>query len=170
MTLGHATVGEWPAGSDAREPSTEPAPATWSAWTAAIGTRAAPQLQVLVDLVPTLTSAMLCTTDGLNLCALGAEEGQVARLAALTSSLYAVSGASVVSRPRSHGAALDHITLTAGNNLMVVTAIPHASLGRVLLWAAADDVTLGLLLLAVRQTAERVAAAIGSVAVPGPVD
>lgn len=167
MTLGGAAVGEWPASSATSEPSTEPSSQTWAAWTAALGSLAAPQLESLVELVPTLTSAMLCTTDGLNLCALGVEEGQVARLAALTSSLYAVSGASVVSRSRSQGTALDHITLVAGDNLMVVTAVPHPSLGRLLLWAAADDVTLGLLLLAVRQTAERVAAVVGTAGAQG---
>lgn len=139
----------------------------WLAWCAEIGEQTLPVLSDLHRRIPQTTSAMLCTPDGFNLCALGLEEVQVGRLAALTSSLYAVSTAAVTDTQRGGGKTLDYVTLASGDSLKVVIAIPNPNLGRLLLWARAEGVALGVLLVGVRAAADQIRRTI-AVASPPP--
>ena len=63
----------------------------WLAWCATVGELVLPIMLDLHRRIPQTSAAMLCTADGFNLCALGLDESAVGRMAALTSSLYAVA-------------------------------------------------------------------------------
>ena len=142
-------------GSPSRAESSEQSEA-WFQWCAQIGEQVLPVLADVHRRIPRTTSVMLCTADGYNLCALGVESAAVGRLAALSSSLYAVSSASVTDSARSGGKTLDYLTLASGSSLKVLTSVPHPTLGRLLLWASAEDVALGVLLVGVRAAADRI--------------
>jgi predicted regulator of Ras-like GTPase activity (Roadblock/LC7/MglB family) len=113
-------------------------------------------MEQLFERLPQVRASILCSADGFNLCALGVDEYQVSRLAALNSSLYAVSGAAVEASSGSPRP-LDFVTLVSGGQLCVLIAIAHPTRGHLLLCASAEDVRLGGLLYEVRTTAERLA-------------
>lgn len=119
-----------------------------------------PVLQELVKRVPTIDGAMVCTADGYNLCALGLEEAQVGRLAAMTSSLFSVSGAAcgaVAAQSRSGTSeALDQVTLRSGDSQYMIFPIKHDQLGYLLLSVWAKDVSLGELLMEAKISAREV--------------
>ena len=128
----------------------------WLAWCATVGELVLPIMLDLHRRIPQTSAAMLCTADGFNLCALGLDESAVGRMAALTSSLYAVANASASENVRTGGEQLDYLTLVSRASLKVVTSIPHPALGRLLMWAAADDIALGVLLVGVRGAADQI--------------
>ncbi|MDO5698591.1 MAG: roadblock/LC7 domain-containing protein [Dermatophilus congolensis] len=119
-----------------------------------------PVLQELAAQVPGIDGAMVCTADGYNLCALGLEEAQVGRLAAMTSSLYSVSRAAcgaVAAQSRSgHEEALDQVTLRSGDTQYMVFPIEHDQLGYLLLSVWAKDVSLGELLMEAKISAREI--------------
>lgn len=119
-----------------------------------------PVLQGLAERVPGLDGAMVCTADGYNLCALGLEEAQVGRLAAMTSSLYSVSRAAcgaVAAQSRSgHAEPLDQVTLRSGDSQYMVFPIEHDELGYLLLSLWAKNVSLGELLMEAKISAREI--------------
>lgn len=58
---------------------------------ATLGEIARPIVEALPGKITGLTSAMLCTPEGFNICAMGFEAAQVAKMAAVSSSLYAMA-------------------------------------------------------------------------------
>ncbi len=124
------------------------------------GTAALPVLRDLAQRVPGIDGAMVCTADGYNLCALGLEEAQVGRLAAMTSSLYSVSGAAcsaVAAQSRSgHAEPLEQVTLRSGDTQYMVFPIEHDELGYLLLSLWAKNVTLGELLMEAKISAREI--------------
>ncbi len=66
----------------------------WHVWSMVLGRTLKPAMDELARRVPNLHSAMVCTSDGFNLCALNIAEDKVARMAALSSSLFALGSAS----------------------------------------------------------------------------
>ncbi len=121
-------------------------------------------LTTLVQRVPGIQRAMLSTPDGFNLCAVGAGEDEVSRLAALTSSLHAVAGASVGTARG--GAALDHLTLVSGDTTKVLIGVPHRGLGQLLLAADGAGVALGVILVGVRSAGVQLGQLLGDVLPP----
>lgn len=119
-----------------------------------------PVLRELASRVPSIDGAMVCTADGYNLCALGLEEVQVGRLAAMTSSLYSVSRAAcgaVAAQSRTGEAEpLDQVTLRSGDTQYMVFPIKHDQLGYLLLSVWAEDVSLGELLMEAKISAREV--------------
>ncbi len=126
----------------------------WLTWCSDAGRSAVPILVELHDRVPHISAAMLCTLDGFNICAIGIDENAVGRAAAVASSLHAV-GAAATGQGRARGS-FDYLTVVSGSQTTVFTAVEHAQLGQLLLWARAEGEALGVLLLAVRTTAARV--------------
>lgn len=125
-----------------------------------IGTSALPALETLVERLSSIDGAMLCTADGYNLCALGLDENQVGRLAALTSTLFSVSrGAMEAVAQSSHsvGAPLEQVTLRSGETQCLVFPIQHDRLGYVILCLWAERTGLGELLMEARITAREIA-------------
>lgn len=103
--------------------------------------------------IPNLQCAVLCTPDGFNICSLGLSENQVGKMAALSSSLFSVGDATVVSvAPEGTGlGTLDLITLEADGLQIVSTKIARPS-GHMVLLAGARA-PLGVVLLGVKATA-----------------
>jgi predicted regulator of Ras-like GTPase activity (Roadblock/LC7/MglB family) len=126
----------------------------WLTWCSDAGRSAVPILVELHDRVPHISAAMLCTLDGFNICAIGIDENAVGRAAAVASSLHAV-GAAATGQGRARGS-FDYLTVVSGSQTTVFTAVEHAQLGQLLLWARAEGEALGVLLLAVRTSAARV--------------
>lgn len=126
----------------------------WLQWCADAGRCCAPALVRLHDRVKQIDAAMLSTLDGFNICAIGIEDAGVGRAAAVASSLHAVAAAAA-GQGRARGS-FDHLSLVCGNRTTVFTTVEHAGLGQLLLWARADDVALGVLLMSVRDTGAQI--------------
>ena len=127
----------------------------WATWSRTLGLVALPHLQALQEDVPTLRAGMLCTLDGLNLAAVGVDEADVGRLAAIGGSLFATGGAlRGVVDPRSEGAST-LVNVVADDLCVVLTRIDVQHIGHLVLMAAADEVTLGVLIVAARQAGDR---------------
>ncbi len=130
----------------------------WHARSEGVGRTVLPVMERLLDRVPTLSAAMLCTADGFNMCSLGLPEGRVSQLAALTSSLYSVSNATANAVSVTRDEALDMVNLASGRSQMIILALTHPQLGRLLLWVCAQDIKLGHLVVGARATAQDLAA------------
>ncbi len=131
----------------------------FESWLLEAGHAVLPELHRLHNGLPTLKSAMVCTGDGLNLCALGVDEQQVGRLAAMASSIHAVSAAAARGTLDAGGAKLKAVTVITDDAHAVVIAVPHPRFDHLLLWVAAGaQDRLGALLVHGRAAAERVRA------------
>lgn len=127
----------------------------WELWSMIIGRTALPRLQRISESLPTMTSAMLGTADGLNLCSLGVPEEDVGRLAALNSSLFAVSSAQaeiVSSAGVVPGSAM--VAISTGHGHLVLVSFVQPPLGHLLLAVSAEDVQLGTMVVIVPSAAE----------------
>ncbi|WP_409484827.1 hypothetical protein [Arsenicicoccus dermatophilus] len=128
----------------------------WDAWSRPLGTAICPHLERLHDSVPTLIGAMACTDDGLNLAATGIDPSQVGKLAALSSSVFAVAKAhrEGIDPTKDVGSTTVNIGDTEFQCVLQRLAVPH--LGHILLVLAARDVSLGALLVATRSTGREI--------------
>lgn len=128
----------------------------WDLWSAQIGQAVFPQLKELSGRLLGLTSAMVCTSDGFNLCSIGLDEAQVARLSALASSLYSVSGAAsqVAQAADANVEILDMVSLHQGASQTVIVSVSGLVIGNLLLWLTAEDETLGVMLVAAKAAAK----------------
>ncbi|GAB77226.1 hypothetical protein SAMN05421595_1041 [Austwickia chelonae] len=127
----------------------------WELWSTIIGKTALPRLEQLREHLPTMTSAILSTADGLNLCAVGISPENVGRLAALNSSMFAVSSAQteiVQGDEASPMKTLVHLTSETTHTVMV--SLVQEPLGHLLLAVSARDVPLGTVVVNVRNAAE----------------
>lgn len=137
---------DWPTGED------------WEDRAERIGVAATPLLEDLLDEFPESIVAMVCTGAGFNLCAVGLTEEAVGRFAALSSSLHAVSSASVGALPGEKEAEpLDVVSVQAGRTLLLSITFEHPDFGELVLAAAVAEVTLGELLLKCRMTSTKLA-------------
>ncbi|GAB95130.1 putative regulator of Ras-like GTPase activity (Roadblock/LC7/MglB family) [Kineosphaera limosa] len=129
----------------------------WELWSMIIGRTALPRLERIRDALPTMTSAMLSTADGLNLCCLGVAQEDVGRLAALNSSLFAVSSAQaeIVSEAGVHpGQAM--VSISTGHGHLVLVSFVQPPLGHLLLAVSAQEAQLGTMVVIVRRSAEEI--------------
>lgn len=131
--------------------------AEWELWSMIIGRTALPRLERIADDLPTMTSAMLSTADGLNLCSLGVAEDDVGRLAALNSSLFAVSSAQadIVSH-QGVAAGQAMVSISSGHGHLVLVSFVQPPLGHLLLAVSAEDVQLGTMVVLIRRSAEEI--------------
>lgn len=130
--------------------------AHWDLWSAQIGRALMPTLRELADTIKGFSCAMICTADGFNLCTLGVDESGVLRLAALTSSMHSIADAVTQAVHGEEDRRLDLLTLTDQNATIVVLAIRDLIVGKLLLWVATEDETLGALLVRSQRAASRV--------------
>lgn len=128
--------------------------ADWATWSRSLGMIALPYLRRLADDVPELTAGMVCSGDGLNLAALGVDGGLTGRLAALSSSLFGVAGAhrQVTSGSDDDGSTM--VNITGDHTQAVLLRMEVKNVGQLVIVAAAEDVTLGVLVVAVRRAAD----------------
>jgi predicted regulator of Ras-like GTPase activity (Roadblock/LC7/MglB family) len=130
--------------------------AHWDLWSAQIGRALTPTLRELSETIKGFTCAMICTADGFNLCTLGVDEAGVLRLAALTSSMHSIADAVTQAVHGEEDRRLDLLTLADRNSTIVVLAIRDLIIGKLLLWVATEDETLGALLVRSRRAAGQV--------------
>lgn len=107
------------------------------------GEKAMPIMSALPKKLSGLMSAMLCTPEGFNVCAIGFEDGEIAKMAAVSSSLYgmaksvltAFSGKkdSAMNTINIHSDDLDilgkKIDLANGKSLILIIASQNAQVG-----------------------------------------
>lgn len=119
----------------------------WHVWSVVLGRAIMPALDRVQARLPRLVSAMACTADGFNLCAVNTTESQVTRMAALTSSLFALASAhgEVIHGPDSPPATL--LATENGNLRTVIVGRPQEMIGHALVQIVAADTTLGQLLV-----------------------
>ncbi len=130
--------------------------AHWDLWSAQIGRALMPTLRELSGSVRGFSCAMICTADGFNLCTLGVDESGVLRLAALTSSMHSMADAVTQAVHADQDRRLDLLTLTDQTSTIVVLAIRDLIVGKLLLWVATEEATLGALLVRSRLAASQV--------------
>lgn len=128
--------------------------ADWATWSRSLGMIALPHLRRLAEEVPELTAGMVCSGDGLNLAAIGVDSGLTGRLAALSSSLFGVAGAhrQVTSGNEDDGSTM--VNIAGDHQQAVLLRMEVKNVGQLVVVAAAEDVTLGVLVVAVRNTAD----------------
>ncbi len=130
--------------------------AHWDMWSTQIGRALMPTLRELRQTIKGFSCAMICTADGFNLCTLGVDESGVLRLAALTSSMHSIADAVTQAVHGEEDRRLDLLTLTDQNSTIVVLAIRDLIVGKLLLWVATEDETLGALLVRSQRAASQV--------------
>ena len=143
-------------------PETEwPDDEEWHARITRIAEAAVPTLEELLDEIPASIVAMVCTGDGFNLCTVGLNEDSVGQFAALSGLLHSVSLASVNVLPQATpGEELEVVSAQTKDLLMLCVSFEHADLGTLILATAAQQTTLGELLLQSRITAGKLAEAL----------
>ena len=141
-------------GSDPTPPARQPAPApTHLPLPDPTPVTIEPVLARLAAELPTLSSALVCSSDGRSLAAYGLTTDEATRLSVLASSLHAMSTATAQAN---HDRPLDHVTLASGAAHTVVLVVPSPAGGNPLLALTAEDVSLGRMLLQARKTADGV--------------
>ena len=115
-----------PAGASSNTEMDRDIAANWELWSGQIGRALLPILHQIVDTTPEVTSAMIGTADGFNLCAIGLEEDDIARVSAMTSSLLSLADAvtDVVDKADDHP--LDVVTVAHGPFVTVMLTVPVA--------------------------------------------
>jgi predicted regulator of Ras-like GTPase activity (Roadblock/LC7/MglB family) len=126
----------------------------WDVWSEDLGHSLMPILEKLAASMPRFRSAMICTADGFNLCALGADPEAVDRLAALSSSMQSMAEA-IIQGLDHRGQRLETINLSHGSGHVVLVAVRGLSVGPLLVWVAAEE-TLGLVLVRAKVAAAEV--------------
>lgn len=155
MSTEHVTtVGSSMTDADAEVGLIEAIAADWATWSRSLGMISLPYLQRLADDVPELTTAMICSGDGLNLAALGVDGELTGRLAALSSSLFGVAGAHREVTNGEHADSSTMVNIAGEHTQSVLLRMDVDNVGQLVLVAVAEDVTLGLLVVAVRNTAD----------------
>lgn len=128
----------------------------WGLWSAHIGRMLVPTLHGLNNDLKGFRSAMICTADGFNLCTVGVDETGVLRLSALISSMHSTADAVTQAVHEQGDRQIDLLTLTDHDSTVVVLAIRGFALGKLLLWVAAEDETLGVILVHAQRASARV--------------
>lgn len=122
----------------------------------ALGQFVLPAFESLPRKLPNYLCAVLCTPDGFNLCSIGIGNDQLGKIAALSSSLMAVSEATLRAVQNDDtDCVLDTITLQAGDVTTVSIKVPHV-VNYLVLIISARATPLGVLLNVARSTAAQV--------------
>lgn len=79
------------------------------------GQIALPAMEALPNKLNNLISAMLCTPEGFNVCAIGFENEKVAKMAAVSSSLYAMAKSVLTAFSEKKDSTIDTISIHSHN-------------------------------------------------------
>lgn len=121
----------------------------------ALGHFVLPAFEPLPKKLPGCLCAVLCTPDGFNLCSIGVSNDQLGKIAALASSLIAISEATLRAVQDNEASQLDVVTLQSGDVTTVGIKVPHV-VNYLLLLISARATPLGVLLNVARSTADKV--------------
>lgn len=127
----------------------------WQAWSTAVGTAALPVLQSAAQKVPSTTAIMLCSADGLNLCALGVGADQVGHVAALSSTLFSVSNAQVQALDPASQEEPRAVSIDSGDIVTAVVGVSTDMAGQMRLLMSARDVLQGVVIATARQASQQ---------------
>lgn len=133
----------------------------WKADSLALGAVVAPVLEKLTAKITKLSAALVCTPDGFNVCSLGMDKEQVGKVAAIASSLISVGNAAmqeISSRTADHQ--LDVLSLRTQDTQVVAQRIEVGDVNLVL-FVAAENTTLGQLMMTMTVVADDVTRALG---------
>lgn len=125
--------------------------------TSAVGKVALPVMEELIEKLPKISSAVLCTADGLNLCALEVDEMTVGKLSSLGSTLFSI-GSSVIDTVLPNNGSIDNthkeVIITIDNMQVMVIEIEHLGLGNLILLVSVKDTATGVILMTLRYIAD----------------
>lgn len=130
-----------------------PADPNWKEWSAKVGTATLPLLRELSEHIPSTTKLALCTLDGTNVCALGADRDVIGKFTILGSRLFKVSeslcsvdGAAAIMTDAA-------VTVTEGETQTVLVGVDAGDRGILLLAiSVTGNNSLGSILAQVRNT------------------
>lgn len=137
----------------------------WWETTERIGRELLPHLDTLAASLPSVSSIMVSTADGFNLCSMGLDEGTVDRVSAMGSALHSVARSAVESlgRQRTAGPAgpPESMTIAHDGNITVVLTVPAGPQEHALLWVTGTDDSLGAILFRARAVVADISASLG---------
>lgn len=137
----------------------------WWETTERIGHDLLPYLEKLAASLPSVTSVMVSTADGFNLCSMGLDEGTVDRVSAMGSALHSVARSAVESLGRpgdSPSGPPESLTIAHDGNTTVVLTVPAVGQEHALLWVTGSDDSLGAILFRARAVVPDVSAILGT--------
>lgn len=108
--------------------------ADWGLWSEQIGLALVPILRRAVQSTPAITSALITTADGFNLCALGLDEAHISHVSAMTGALLSIAESVTDVFDDSDDHAMDLVSLAHGGHTTVVLAVRQLIIGQVLVW------------------------------------
>ena len=125
-----------------------------------IARAALPYLSTIREEVTGIRAVVLGTGDGIHVCSLGMSGPEdAARLAALNSSMFGVTGAQVqlMGHPDAVGGETV-VAVTMPGEILIVVSIVYAPVGNLLLCVSAEDTQLGMAIHQTRRAAYELAA------------
>lgn len=128
----------------------------WHVWSMVLGRTIHPALEKLPNRLPNIVSAIVCTADGFNLAALNTNEQEVTRMAALTSSLFAIAAATSEMNSSAPGTPATQMTMEHGDRKTVVVSRRQELIGHALIHVVAEGTPLGNLLMVANALADEV--------------
>lgn len=139
--------------------------ADWRETTERVGRELLPALERLADALPSVSSVMVSTADGFNLCSIGLDETAVDRVSAMGSALHSVARSAVESLGRARGLAdgqpPESLTISHGENITVVLTVPNGVGDHALLWVTGADESLGAILFRAKAAVSDIATCLG---------
>lgn len=114
------------------------------------GTKAAPIMGELPKKLSELVSAMLCTPEGFNICAIGFEDKHIAKMAAVSSSLYGMAKSVLDAFSGKKDGSMDTITIHSDDLDILGKKIELANTKELILIVATRNTQPGLQLYASR--------------------
>lgn len=125
--------------------------------TKAVGKVALPVMEELIERLPNISSAVLCTADGLNLCALEVDEMVVGKLSSLGSTLFSIGNSvidTVLPDGKSENNTHKEVIIAIDNVQVMVIEVEHPGLGNLILLVSVKDTATGVILMTLRYTAD----------------
>jgi predicted regulator of Ras-like GTPase activity (Roadblock/LC7/MglB family) len=137
----------------------------WRETTERVGRELLPSLERLAASLPSVTSVMVSTADGFNLCSMGLDERAVDRVSAMGSALHSVARSAVESLGRgeglSDGEPPESLTIAHNGNITVVLTVPAGDHEHALLWVTGSDESLGAILFRAKAAVPDLSARLG---------
>lgn len=125
----------------------------WKDWSAKIGAATLPLLRDLSESIPSTTKLALCTSDGINVCALGADRDIIGKFTILGSRLFKVSESLCALDGHKVGMSDTSVTVTEGGTHSVLVGVDAGAHGTLILAASvAGSNPLGSILAQVKNT------------------
>ena len=109
--------------------------------------------------LPGIRAVLLGTRDGIHICSVGLSKPEdAARLSALNSSMYGVSGAQVqlMGHPDAAGGETV-VAVTMPDEIIMVVSVDYEPVNNLLLWVSAEDTQLGMVIHHIRNAADELA-------------